>query len=145
MLRFHLAKTQTNQAVVFASFYQHLVYFAHALEILLHAVLEEEADALHALERSRPTTPGEISIITSTTESNSVPAPHVLPTVVEFLDHFPECLQVVVGCARKTEFARWNYLFDIVGNPRDLFEASSYSQFKNVLSICEGLSGSKPA
>lgn len=54
------------------------------------------------------------------TQSNSL----VLPRVIDFLDHFDECLQVVVNCARKTEVTRWEFLFDIVGKPRDLFEVS---------------------
>lgn len=107
VLRFHLTKNQGKEAVVFASHYQHLVYFAHALEILLHAVLEDEADA----RPSRPATP-------QLAENENA----VLPRVVEFLDHFDEALQVVVGCARKTEVARWSFLFDVVGKPRDLFE-----------------------
>ena len=45
-----------------------------------------------------------------------------LTLVVQFLDHFPQSLDVVVGCARKTEVERWKYLFDNVGAPRDLFE-----------------------
>ncbi|KAJ7630516.1 RIC1-domain-containing protein [Roridomyces roridus] len=77
---------QVNEAVTLASHYQNLVFFAHALEILLHTVED------------------------------------VLPTVVEFLDHFDAALDVVVGCARKTEMTRWKRLFSIVGNPKLLFE-----------------------
>lgn len=38
------------------------------------------------------------------------------------MDHFPEALDVVVGCARKTEVDRWERLFEVVGSPRELFE-----------------------
>jgi hypothetical protein len=101
ILRFHLAAGQVQEAVSFASHYQHLVFFAHALEILLHTVVESEAAGEDA------TTNGEDSI---------------LPSVIEFLDHFDAALDVVVGCARKTEMARWRRLFDIVGDPKTLFE-----------------------
>ena len=90
-----------QEAVSFASHYQHLVFFAHALEILLHTVVESEATGEDG------TTNGEDSI---------------LPSVIEFLDHFDVALDVVVGCARKTEMARWRRLFDIVGDPKTLFE-----------------------
>ncbi|KAJ7071458.1 RIC1-domain-containing protein [Mycena amicta] len=82
ILLYHLQARQVNEAVVFASHYQSLVFFAHALEILLHTVRN----------------------------------------VVEFLDHFDAALDVVVGCARKTEMTRWKRLFNIVGNPKLLFE-----------------------
>jgi hypothetical protein len=101
ILRFHLAARQVQEAVFFASHYQHLVFFAHALEILLHTVVEYEATGEDG------TTNGEDSI---------------LPSVIEFLDHFDVALDVVVGCARKTEMARWRRLFDIVGDPKTLFE-----------------------
>ena len=92
--------------MTFASHYKDLVYFAHALEILLHTVVESEA----TLESESDSEDGE-------------PAPDaVLPTVVEFLDYFDAALDVVVGCARKTELTRWRRLFSIVGNPKSLFE-----------------------
>ncbi|KAF9066084.1 RIC1-domain-containing protein [Rhodocollybia butyracea] len=100
ILRSHLETSQVKEAVIFASHYQNLVYFAHALEILLHDVVESEAEA-------------------DSTESDGQ---EVLPTVVEFLDHFDAALDVVVGCARKTEMTRWRRLFDVVGNPKTLFE-----------------------
>lgn len=123
ILRFHLTRDQPKEAIRFAAHYQHLVYFAHALEILLHDVLEDEADARPSSARSTTdafVTNGESE--TAVTDPNTV-----LPRVVEFLDHFEEALQVVVGCARKTEITRWDLLFNVVGNPRILFEVSRRS------------------
>ena len=101
VLLHYLEAGRTEDAVIFASYYQELTFFAHALEILLHTIVEAEADS-------------------ENTEAN--PMGGVLPTVVEFLDHFDAALDVVVGCARKTEVTRWRRLFDIVGNPKALFE-----------------------
>jgi hypothetical protein len=115
VLRFHLTHGQTREAVVFGSHYAHLVYFAHALEILLHAVLEDEADAL-------PSSSSSNFGLAIQAGPPPVPEKAVLPVVVDFLDHFEEALQVVVNCARKTEITRWAYLFQFVGKPNDLFE-----------------------
>lgn len=93
-LRFHLSSDRLESALAFAANYSSIVYFVHSLEILLHSVLEDAMDT----------------------------GLNALPAVIEFLDHFPESLDVVVGCARKTEVERWNLLFDVVGKPRDLFE-----------------------
>ena len=98
----HLENSQGKEAVTFASHYQHLVYFAHALEILLHAVVEEDAQA--------------------SDDNIPIGGAGLLPTAIEFLDHFDDALDVVVGCARKIEMTRWPRLFDIVGNPKILFE-----------------------
>ncbi|GAA6025117.1 hypothetical protein JCM10207_000636 [Rhodosporidiobolus poonsookiae] len=117
ILRFHLTRGHLADAVSFASHYQHLVYFAHALEILLHGVLEDEADAA-----------GSSKTVSAGDEKGA----GVLPRVIEFLDHFDECLQVVVNCARKTEQTRWEFLFDVVGKPRDLFEKCVEAGFLKV-------------
>ncbi len=93
-LRYHLTANHLGSALAFAANYEAIVYFAHSLEILLHSVLEDEMDT--GLD--------------------------TLPRVIEFLDYFPESLDVVVSCARKTEVERWNLLFDVVGTPRELFE-----------------------
>ncbi|CDO70231.1 hypothetical protein BN946_scf184942.g31 [Trametes cinnabarina] len=106
ILLVHLGNSQVKEAVTFASHYQHLVYFAHSLEILLHSVVEEDAEAIEAAEKQED--PKEQSL---------------LPATIEFLDHFDDALDVVVGCARKIEMTRWPRLFDIVGNPKILFES----------------------
>jgi RAB6A-GEF complex partner protein 1 len=56
----------------------------------------------------------------------------VLRAAVDFLDHFDEALDVVVGCARKTEMNRWERLFAIVGKPKTLFLviASAFQCFR---------------
>lgn len=79
---------------------QHLPYFSHCFELLLHEVLEEEA-------------------------TSPVPLPDpMLPQVVRFIKEFPVYLDTVVHCARKSELSMWSYLFDerAVGNPRRLFQ-----------------------
>jgi RAB6A-GEF complex partner protein 1 len=96
--------------VAFASNYQHLVFFAHSLEVLLHTVLEAGTQSDSDLAAETPA---------STLSENGV-----LPLAIEFLDHFDSALDVVVACARKTEMSRWRGLFDIVGNPKTLFEVS---------------------
>ncbi|KAG8930449.1 hypothetical protein FRC02_004160 [Tulasnella sp. 418] len=112
VLRYHLGRRQVREAVSFASHYQNLVFFAHALEILLHTVVEAEAE----LEDDG----GDGNNKSSEDEDESKKG--VLPVVIEFLDHFDAALDVVVGCARKTEMARWKRLFGIVGDPQILFE-----------------------
>ncbi|KIY51327.1 RIC1-domain-containing protein [Fistulina hepatica ATCC 64428] len=109
VLQYHLESQQVKEAVILASHYKHLVFFAHALEILLHDVMELDA----SLEAS----PGHLSFEDS-----------ILRNAVIFLDHFDVSLDVVVGCARKTEMTRWRRLFDIVGNPKTLFETCLLSQ-----------------
>ncbi|KAF9523584.1 RIC1-domain-containing protein [Crepidotus variabilis] len=105
ILLYHLENKQINEAVAFASHYKNLVFFSHALEILLHTVVESDFALAREEGEDIATLPGA-----------------VLPTLVEFLDHFDACLDVVVGCARKTELTRWRYLFNVVGNPKGLFE-----------------------
>ena len=80
--------------------YQHLLYFPHALEILLHEVLDEEVD-------TRPP-----------------PEQALLPSVLSFLSSFPQYLDIVVQCTRKTEVRSWRTLFANLPPPEELFEES---------------------
>ena len=47
-----------------------------------------------------------------------------LPTVLSFLSTFPEFLEIVVQCTRKTELRSWRTLFAYLPPPKELFEAS---------------------
>jgi hypothetical protein len=82
--------------------YEHLEYFAHGLEILLHHVLDEEVDA------------------------NPTPAPEhaILPRVLSLLSSFRQYLDIVVQCTRKTEVRSWRTLFAYLPPPQELFEES---------------------
>lgn len=100
LLRFHLSQYDSSAALHLAHQYQYLEYFAHALEILLHNVLDEEVD----------TNPG--------------PEAALLPGVLSFLSSFPQYLDIVVQCTRKTEVRSWRTLFAYLPPPADLFEES---------------------
>ncbi|CEH17800.1 WD40 repeat protein [Ceraceosorus bombacis] len=76
VLRCYLARDQLLEAVLFASHYRDLVYFAHALEILLHAVLEDEADALleEAEQRGSSASSSPLRRRSSIAPANGLPA-----------------------------------------------------------------------
>lgn len=163
-MRYHLESTSQHHALMFADNYRSVVYFSHALEVLLHSVLEDApaqssaavsvvgtpatstmpspAPVSSSSLASAPSTtgidavssPGTIAIdtppaspprptdVTDTAEFASTASP-ALRAVIEFLDYFEQSLDVVVGCARKTEMERWPLLFGAVGSPRELYEA----------------------
>ncbi|KAJ6258990.1 hypothetical protein Dda_5885 [Drechslerella dactyloides] len=100
LLRHHLQNRDEAAAIGLAKQYENVSYFEHALEILLHDVLDDEADTQPEQEVA------------------------VLPLVIRFLSNFPEYLNVIVQCTRKTEVASWSHLFSVVGSPQVLFEES---------------------
>lgn len=100
------------------------MFFAHALEILLHSVVEEDATV------PKP----------ANTEDEAPEKHTLLSNTVEFLDYFDASLDVIVGCARKIEMTRWPRLFDVVGNPKTLFEVNigshvSFIQSTNITAL----------
>jgi hypothetical protein len=99
-LRSHLAQFNHPAALHLSHHYQHLLYFPHALEILLHEVLDEEVDTQPPPEQA------------------------LLPSVLSFLSSFPRYLDIVVQCTRKTEVRSWRTLFSNLPPPEDLFEES---------------------
>jgi hypothetical protein len=81
-----------------AEHFKALPYFAHALEVLLHVVLDQE------VETSPPVSDA------------------LLPVVLAFLSAFPQYLEIVVQCTRKTEVRSWRTLFQHLPPAADLFE-----------------------
>lgn len=100
LLRHHLGQYNSPAALHLSHHYQHLQYLPHALEILLHEVLDDEVD------------------------TGPPPEQALLPSVLSFLSSFPQYLDIVVQCTRKTELRSWRTLFANLPPPEDLFEES---------------------
>ncbi|KAG6016807.1 hypothetical protein E4U43_003051 [Claviceps pusilla] len=100
ILRFYLRESRTIEAAELCEQYQRLEYLAHGLEILLHHVLDEEADTCPKPEDA------------------------VLPRVLSLLSSSKEYLDVVLQCTRKTEARQWKTLFAYLPPVTELFEES---------------------
>ncbi|MCJ1436274.1 hypothetical protein MMC27_005652 [Xylographa pallens] len=98
LLRCYLSQHDPPSALTLAHAYSPLPYLPHALEILLHTVLDDEVD-----HPAPPTTA-------------------LLPAVLAFLATFPSYLDILVQCTRKTELRSWRTLFAHLPPPRELFE-----------------------
>ena len=100
LLHHHLSHRNTPAALHLSHYYRRLLYFPHALEVLLHDVLDEEVDTAPDLDHA------------------------LLPSVLSFLSSYPEYLDILVQCTRKTEVRSWRTLFAYLPPPQDLFEES---------------------
>ena len=100
ILHRYLSLSDSSAALGISCYYERLSYFSHALEILLHTVLDAEVEASPAPEES------------------------LLPSVLSFLSSFPDYLNILVQCTRKTEVRSWKTLFAHLPPPRRLFDES---------------------
>ncbi|KAL8729306.1 MAG: hypothetical protein Q9166_004803 [cf. Caloplaca sp. 2 TL-2023] len=100
ILRQCLSDLDPGAASFLALRYQNLPYFSHSLELLLHMVLDDEVDANRDVNDS------------------------LMPSVVSFISTFPDYLDIVIQCTRKTEVRSWRTLFAYLPSPQQLFERS---------------------
>lgn len=106
-LRHSLASVDMPSALSLSHYYSHLSYFPHALEILLHHVLDDAVDG------------------PSRDESQDETRQPLLPSVISFLQASLPAdvyLDIVVQCTRKNEIRSWRTLFAHLPPPKDLFE-----------------------
>ena len=104
-------------ATQLAQGYRELPYFDHALELLMHETLER-----HGLGRRPPTDDGAGAIDGAFSGDAGVANRANLALVIQFAEQFPNYVDVIVQCARKTEVERWPDLFQVAGDPVELFE-----------------------
>ncbi|EAW07851.1 RIC1 family protein [Aspergillus clavatus NRRL 1] len=110
VLQHDLVQGDMSAALVLCQRFSHLSYFPHALEMLLHHVLDDEVDN----ERKE-----------SKLDDPSQKHEPLLPLVISFLQtSLPSrvFLDIVVQCTRKTELRSWRTLFTYLPPPKDLFE-----------------------
>lgn len=110
ILESYLHGDDKGKALSVASGYRHLNYFGHILEVLLYRVLDTNSSSSKRFDA------------TEGTKTNGNTQTQLLESVVSLLSHFPQMLDVIVGCTRKTEVKYWKKLFDVIGSPQLLFE-----------------------
>ncbi|KAJ1973709.1 WD40 repeat protein [Dimargaris xerosporica] len=88
-----------HDAQNYLGYFEPYPYFPHILELLLHIVVEDEAD------RCAPGDPDAL-----------------LPLVIQLVDTYDRhSTEVIAHCARKTEASFWPYLFTAVDGPEAFF------------------------
>lgn len=106
LLRHYLSRFDSPAALHLSDSYKELPYFPHALEVLLHDVLDDEVDAQASASGDEPDRPVESQ----------------LASLLPFLSSFPSYLDIVLGCARKNELRSWRTLFQHLPPVAELFE-----------------------
>ncbi|KAI5294222.1 hypothetical protein KEM52_004441 [Ascosphaera acerosa] len=115
VLQHHLANADTPAALSICHHFCNLSYFPHALEILLHHVLDEEVE-----RRDRPRNRKH-----EDSHSHDARGGSLLPLVLSFLQAATpteQYLDTIVQCTRKTELQFWETLFAHLPPPSELFE-----------------------
>jgi RAB6A-GEF complex partner protein 1 len=88
-----------TQAFEFTASYRKLDYFSHSLEVLLHTILEKSEGKNTDL---------------------------LLGSAIALVKKFPQALQVIVNCARKSEMCLWKSFFDVADDPKVLYQQSLF-------------------
>ncbi|KAI8446786.1 RIC1-domain-containing protein [Phakopsora pachyrhizi] len=118
-IKFYLNNEMIEDSVIFSKKFSTLIYFKHSLEILLSKVLEE----------SEKEAGFDISCNTSdVSENNKLQrSKEIINRLIDFLNKLEEevgiiTVEIIINCMRKIEMKFWFTLFDVVGNPNDLFQ-----------------------
>lgn len=106
----YLLRGRTSKALAFSKAYEHLDYFNHALEMMLHGALEHDSE--------KDISSSGIFIESILTELLDL----LLPAAIQFVHQYPRSLEIMVNCARKSEMALWSYFFSIAGDPKTLYQ-----------------------
>lgn len=121
ILRHQLCEAKdTAAAFGLANQYQHLSYFPHALEILLHNVLDDEVDWARRIPQQQ-----QQQHHNDEEKDQNDSTPGTLPAVLSFLQLVltpATYLSTLVQCIRKTELSSWRTLFTHLPPPLALFE-----------------------
>lgn len=96
ILSHFLANYNEPAALHLTDSYRVLPYLSHALEVLLHDTLDDEVEA--------------------------EPAESRLASLLPFLSSFPQYVDIILGCARKTEIRSWKTLFKHAPPVAELFQ-----------------------
>ncbi|ETI22291.1 hypothetical protein G647_06364 [Cladophialophora carrionii CBS 160.54] len=141
VLRHQLCEANdTAAAFGLANQYQNLSYSPHALEILLHNVLDDEVD-----RKAKEKVDDDDDDDDNAGQVSRGPLPAVL-SFLQLVLPSPTYLSTVVQCVRKTELSSWRTLFAHLPPPLTLFEqALALSDLKTASSYLIVLQGLEEA